>query len=223
MTKNNPENKILNSLQVKLCGFKRQEDIEFAAKFPIDFMGFIFYEKSPRNVDLNNIAAITKNIPQNIKKVAVIVDASNDEIAKIIKELKPNFLQLHGSESLKRTIEIKTLFQISIIKAFRISDENDLNKTKEFEDISDYFLFDAKVGDLKGGTGKSFDWNILKNFKTSKKWFLSGGINADNLLPAIKTSNAKMVDLSSAIEKEKGIKSKELIEEFMAKIAEIEF
>ncbi len=209
------------SLKIKLCGFKHKQDIDFASKFNISFMGFVFYKNSPRNVELEQISKIIKDIPTHIKKVAVTVDASNEELGKIIKVLKPDFLQLHGSESEKRTREIKDYFQIPIIKAFKISNKDDLDQIKFFEDVADYFLFDANAGDLKGGGGKSFDWNILKDLKTKKEWFLSGGINADNLSYAINTTNAKMVDLSSSIEEVKGIKSKSLIEKFMKIATEV--
>jgi len=208
------------SLQIKLCGFSEEDTINFASNFNINFIGFVFYNKSPRNVDINKIPQITKNIPQNIKKVAVIIDADNITISQIIAKLKPDFLQLHGDESLKRTKEIKELFKIPIIKAFRISSKKDMQQIKAFEEIADYFLFDAKINGQKGGTGKSFNWNILKELNTTKEWFLSGGINVDNFKEALKITNAKMIDLSSALEEVKGVKSKKLIEEFMTQIKE---
>lgn len=207
------------SLKVKLCGFSEKETIDFASQFNIDFMGFIFCPDSPRNIDLKNIAQITKNIPKNIKKVAVIVDESNEKIQQIINELKPDFLQLHGSENVSRVLEIKKLFKIPIIKAFRISTKDDLNQITDFEDVADYFLFDAKVTGYKGGSGQKFDWNILKDLKTQKEWFLSGGVNQNNLAEITQNFNIKMIDLSSAIEEVRGIKSKKLIKEFMNKIS----
>lgn len=212
---------MINSLQIKLCGFSEVDSIDFASQFSIDFIGFVFYPKSPRNVNISDLAQITKNIPKNIKKVAVLVDASDAQIAKIIQELKPNFLQLHGDETLERLQEIKKLFNIPIIKAFRIASKKDLEEVGSFENIADYFLFDAKTNDEKGGSGKNFDWNILKDLKTQKPWFLSGGINGDNLPEAIKISGAKMIDLSSALEEVKGIKSKRMIKQFIQKLEDL--
>jgi phosphoribosylanthranilate isomerase len=206
------------SPKVKLCGFSEEETINFAATFNIDFMGFVFYEHSPRNVDINNIAKITKNIPDSIKKVAVIVDADNSQIEQIIAQLKPDFLQLHGNETPSRAQEIKKLFNIEIIKAFGISSADDLTQIKDFEEIAQYYLFDAKVKGQKGGTSQTFDWTILKHLNTKKEWFLSGGINANNLQNALKETEAKIIDLSSAIEESGGVKSKKLIQAFMYRI-----
>lgn len=203
------------SLNIKLCGFKRKEDIDFACQFDIDFMGFVFYEKSPRNVDLGQIQEITKNIPNKIKKVAVTVNVTDLELEEIIQKLKPQLIQLHGEESAKRVQEIKEKFQLPIIKAFRISQKSDLDQIRDFENIADYFLFDAKIAGLKGGSGEVFDWNILKDFKINKKWFLSGGIDEKNLEDALNLTKAPIIDLSSAIEEEKGQKSSKLIENFM--------
>ena len=214
---------MINSLQIKLCGFREEETINFASKFPIDFLGFIFYKKSPRFVDIKDISQITKNIPAHIKKVAVTVDASDEELKSIIKELKPELLQLHGDEDLPRVKEIKKLFNLPIIKAFRIASKNDLTPIKDFEEIVDYFLFDTKAGNEKGGSGKSFDWNILKDLRTNKPWFLSGGIGHKNIAEALKISGAQIIDLSSSLESTKGVKSKELIQKFISKLEEVRF
>jgi phosphoribosylanthranilate isomerase len=206
-------------VKVKLCGFKELETIDLACCLRIDFMGFVFYDASPRNVDMSNIAEITKGIPENIKKVAVVVDASDELLVDIIRELKPDFLQLHGDEDLFRVKQIKEKFNLPIIKAFRISNKKDLTLTKEFEDVADYFLFDAKADELKGGSGKSFDWGVLKSLETKKEWFLSGGINSKNAEIALRKTGARMIDVSSALEEAKGIKSKKLIKEFVAAIS----
>lgn len=205
-------------LKVKLCGFKDKDLVDFAIGFDVDFLGFIFYEPSPRYVDIKEIPQIISNIPNNIKKVAVIVDASNEQIKQIISALKPDFLQLHGSETLSRVKEIKELFQIPIIKVFKVATRADLADIAKFEDVAEYFLFDTKISGHHGGSGKSFDWKILHDLETKKEWFLSGGIGLGNIDQIMQNSDIKMIDLSSAIEEERGIKSKKLIAEFMNKI-----
>ena len=131
-------------LKIKLCGFKDKELVDFACQFDIHFIGFVFYDGSVRNVDINNIAQIAQDIPNHIKKVAVLVDASDSKISQIITQLKPDFLQLHGGETLKRCQEIKEKFRIPIIKAFHIGHKEDLHKIVGFEDVAKYFLFDTK-------------------------------------------------------------------------------
>lgn len=211
------------SLKIKLCGFKDKETVDFACKFDINFIGFVFHDSSPRNVDINNIAKIVVDIPSHINKVAVIVDASNDRISEIVKELKPDYLQLHGDESVDRVKEIKNLFQIPIIKAFRVFNKKDLEQIEDFNDVADYFLFDAKADSQKGGTGQKFDWFLLHGFKSDKEWFLSGGINGGNLNSALHITNAKIVDLSSAIEEIRGVKSKKLIKNFVDTVKKLAF
>ncbi len=202
-------------VKIKLCGFKDKENIDFACEFNIDFIGFVFYAKSSRDVDLKNISHITQDIPKEIKKVAVIVNESDGKIAQIINLLKPDLLQLHGEESLSRVREIKNKFQLPIIKAFSISGAGDLKNIAEFEEYCHYFLFDYRDDINQGGSGKSFDWNILNKLNIQIDWFLSGGINKNNLAQALKQTNAKMIDLSSALEEERGQKSKKAIKDFM--------
>jgi phosphoribosylanthranilate isomerase len=203
------------SPKIKLCGFKDKEQIDFVCGFNIDFIGFVFYKKSPRNVDLQNISHITKDIPANIKKVAVIVNETDDKIAQIINLLKPDLLQLHGEENLERVKEIKNKFQLPIIKAIGISEIQDLENISKFEKYCQYFLFDYKDNTNNGGSGQSFDWSILDKLNINIDWFLSGGINKNNLAQALTQTNAKMIDLSSALEENRGQKSKKAIKDFM--------
>lgn len=202
------------AIKTKLCGFTTKETVDLAVANGVDFIGFVFCPTSPRNISPEKSGEISKNIPSKIKKVAVIVDAKNEEIQKIIHYLKPDFLQLHGEENVSRILEIKSIFKIPIIKAVKIVDEKDLAEVKIYEEVADLLMFDAH----KAGSGKTFDWRILQNLQTKKDWFLSGGLNAENILEAIKATNTKMVDLSSGIEEKRGIKSPQLIIKFLNKI-----
>lgn len=201
-------------IKTKLCGFTNLETTNLAVENGADFIGFVFCAKSPRNISPAQAGEITRAIPESVKKVAVIVDASDAEISKIIKYLEPDFLQLHGEETPERVLQIKSQFQIPIIKAFRIDDEQDLEQIKNYEEIADLFLFDTK----NAGSGQNFDWKILENLQTKKGWFLSGGLNIGNIEKALILTKAKMVDLSSGIEEIRGIKSAKLISDFMNKI-----
>lgn len=200
-------------INVKLCGFTTKETFDLAVKSGVDLIGFVFHSKSPRNILPEKAQEISQDIPKNIKKVAVVVDPSDDELKQIITNLNPDFLQIH-SDDYSRILQIKNHFKIPIIKAFQISNINDLNNIDKYNEVAEYFLFDAK----DHGSGKPFDWTILKNLKTTKKWFLSGGLNIENIENALNETNAKMIDLSSGIEEIRGIKSPKLITEFMNKI-----
>ncbi|MCE3254945.1 MAG: phosphoribosylanthranilate isomerase [Rickettsiaceae bacterium] len=205
------------TVKTKLCGFTDKENVDLAVASGADFIGFIFYPPSKRYISPQKAGEISVDVPANIKKVAITVEPSNEQIEQIIQHLKPDFLQLYKIDK-KRGLEIKKQFQIPIIKAFSISDKEDLKAVEDYNEIADYFLFDTKTKSV-GGSGKSFDWKILENFKTNKNWFLSGGLNINNIEEALEITGAKMIDLSSGIEEVHGIKSPKLIGEFMKKIA----
>jgi len=202
-------------MKVKLCGFTESKSLLAAVENKADFIGFVFYKKSPRNITFDHSFELAKLIPPHIQKVAVVVDPDFDLLRNICHSLQPQYFQLHGAENKERVLEIKTAFPyIKIIKAFSIKDKSDLEQSLDFVDLVDIFLFDSIVA----GSGKSFDFTILQNFSCTKEWFLSGGINIRNIEEALKITGAKMIDLSSGVEKERGIKSPEMIQEFMRKI-----
>ncbi len=202
-------------MKVKLCGFSEESSLQVAVAEKCDFLGFVFVEKSPRFISPKKAAAIATKVPTNIARVAVVVDADFDFISEIVKEFSPDFFQFHGSETVDFLEKFHQKFpKIKIIKAFRIHDSSDLKAAHDFENIADLFLFDGK----DAGSGKKFDWKILQNFSAKKDWFLSGGLNIENIDEALKTSGARMIDLSSGIEKIRGEKSPQLIKEFIKKI-----
>lgn len=206
-------------MKVKLCGFRDEESIKAAIAQKCDFLGFIFYDKSVRNISPKEARNITAQVPNNIAKVAVIVDAEFDFLQKIVDDFSPDFFQFHGLESVKYLEKARSKFpKIKIIKAFRIKEKSDLDVVNNYTDYADYFLFDSKVVGDVGGSGKSFDWNILRNFESQKEWFLSGGLNVNNIEEAINMTGAKMIDISSGIEEVKGEKSIALIKSFMTKM-----
>ena len=179
----------------------------------------IFYPKSPRNISIenaSNLQKISENL--NINGVGVFVNKNINELEEIIKNVKLKYVQLHGSED---ELYIKNLKKIGvkIIKSISISNKNDLKKINKYKSV-DYFLFDykPKKNELPGGNSKSFDWNILKNLKLNKPWFLSGGININNIQQILDDINPFGIDLSSGVEKELGIKDNHIINNFIEKL-----
>ncbi len=205
----------MRGIKIKLCGFSERNSVTSAIEAGCDFIGFVFYEKSPRFVTVETATALARKIPQQIAKVAVVVDPDFEFLTQISQNLSPDFFQFHGRENVNFLREVRKKFpHIKIIKAFRLNEAKDLDSVKNFEDVADIFLFDGQ----NPGSGKSFKWEILKNFHSKKDWFLSGGLNIDNLDEALKISGAKMIDISSGIEKSRGQKSPELIHELTSKI-----
>jgi len=204
----------------KICGIKNKKTLICCEKNKVDFFGMIFYEKSPRNISLNNAKTLTSLSEEfKIKPVGVFVDYNINDLKKIIISLNLKYIQLHGDEDQAYIDEIKNEFDLKIIKKISIKTTSDLNKINNFKYI-DYLLFDYKpdVNELPGGNSKSFDWNLLKGQKIQIPWFVSGGINQTNIKKIQNLLNPHGIDLSSGVEEFRGIKSNRKINNLFKKI-----
>ena len=202
-------------MKIKLCGFTEVKTIETAIDYGCNFIGVVFAKNSIRYVDPNSAKILSKKIPDSVGRVAVVVDETFENLQKINQNFQPNFFQLHGDEDIKYIENLKKIFpKISLIKAFSIFTKNDLNKIKNFDNHIDYFLLDNK----NPGSGEVFEWSLLQDFKSKKPYFLSGGININNIDEAIRIANPDFIDISSGIEEKRGIKSSKLIIEILKKI-----
>ena len=196
----------------KICGIKNEDTLICCEDNNVDFFGMIFYPKSPRNIsieDASNLQKKSENL--NINGVGVFVNKNINEIADIIKKVKLKYVQLHGSEDEEY---IKTLKRngVKVIKSIPISNRNDLRSISNYNS-SDYFLFDYKPmnNELPGGNAKTFNWKLLKNIEIEKPWFLSGGINIDNINNIKNHVIPYGIDISSGVEDNPGIKNNEKI------------
>ena len=184
---------------------KYPDNILELSRLAIDYMGFIFYEKSPRWVG-NLSPEILKTLPQNIQKVGVFVNPSETEILEKTEKYDLQVVQLHGSESPQCCRFIKN-HGIKIIKAFSINNETDLETINSYTEVCDYFLFDTKTPQY-GGSGQKFDWKILEKYTGKIPFFLSGGIGLEDI-PTIKQIQHKQlygIDLNSRLEVRPGLK-----------------
>jgi phosphoribosylanthranilate isomerase len=203
----------------KICGLKNKESLFCCEENNADFFGMIFYEKSPRNINLNDaktLIDISKEL--RIRPVGVFVDHEINDLKKIISSLGLNYVQLHGSEDQSYINEIKRQFDVKIIKKISINNSEDLNIINKFKNI-EYLLFDYKPvkNELPGGNSKSFDWNLLKGKEIKLPWFISGGINEENIKKIQNLLNPNGIDLSSGVEVSKGIKSNSKINNLFKK------
>tara|TARA_B100001029_G_scaffold84490_1_gene69397 strand:+ start:48 stop:680 length:633 start_codon:yes stop_codon:yes gene_type:complete len=193
----------------KICGLKNRESLICCEENKVDFFGMIFYEKSPRNINLKQAEALTNFSKElKIKPVGVFVDHNIKELKIIISSLNLKYIQLHGEENQSYIDEIKKQFNIKIIKKVSIKTADNFNKISKYKNI-DYLLFDYKPNknELPGGNSKSFDWELLKGQKIDLPWFISGGINQGNIKKIQNLLNPHGIDLSSGVEESKGIKS----------------
>jgi len=204
---------------IKICGIKNIDTLFCCERNRVNFFGMIFYKKSPRNILFEDAKILQKiSVNLNINGVGVFVNYNINELEEIIKNLKLQYVQLHGQEDEEYIKTIKKI-DVKIIKSISISKKDDLNKINKYKS-SDYFLFDYKPlqNELPGGNAKSFDWNILKYLETDKPWFLSGGINMNNIDEIANDINPFGIDLSSGVEKELGIKDNGIINNFIGKL-----
>ena len=204
---------------VKICGIKSKDTLLCCEKNNVNFFGMIFYPKSSRNILVNEakkLQFISKDL--KINGVGVFVDEELKKIIKIVEDLNLKFVQLHGNEDDEYIMKLKEL-KLNIIKKIAIKENKDLDKIKSYKH-ADMFLFDYKpeINELPGGNAKRFDWNIVKNIKIDKPWFLSGGINLDNIESIKSEIKPFGVDLSSGVEKKLGIKDNQIINNFIGKL-----
>ncbi len=197
--------------KVKICGMTDAATIQTAIDHKVDYLGFVFYQKSPRNLTPKQATLLTKNIPNHINKVAVIVNET-DQFIEYIKNDFDTF-QLHGDEDLNRVKELKKKYNKKIIKAIKVTDENSANAFKKFEDEVDMFLFDSPAMEKSA----KFNWKILQNLKITKPYLIAGSINIDNVDEVLKY-NPYGIDVSGGVEKNRGIKSNDKIIKFLDKV-----
>jgi len=211
------------SVSVKICGLRTLPALQTAIEAGATYIGFVFFDRSPRNITTEQAASLAREIPKPTIKTGVFVNPDNAQLSHILKHVPLDLIQLHGTESPDRLQEIKDLFRIPVMKAITISGPDDLTQAKRYDPIADMLLFDAKAtasckNSLPGGNGISFDWQLLKGIEWQIPWMLSGGLNIGNIQQAIRISGAKIVDISSGIEKHPGEKSLTKIREFMSKV-----
>ena len=198
-------------LIIKVCGMREEQNISDLEKLDIDWMGMIFWSGSKRYV-----SRPPSRLPQRVKKVGVFVDASLDDIRQHVSDYQLDIIQLHGHET---PAFLEALKPLTLIKAFNIADASDLQKTKAYEGVADYFLFDTK-GKIVGGNGEKFDWTVLTAYEGATPFLLSGGIGPDDVQKVKQFHHHKCIgiDLNSRFESAPGLKDIVQLQTFIKQI-----
>ncbi|WP_457798634.1 phosphoribosylanthranilate isomerase [Methylocystis sp. S23] len=205
------------STLVKICGLSSPETLLAAIAAGADMAGFVFFEKSPRHIDLETARTLGLMARGRVAKVALTVNASDEALEEIAEALAPELLQLHGAESPDRVRAVKARFKLPVIKAIGVATAADVEGAKAYEGVADILLFDAKPApdaSVPGGAGVSFDWDLLRNIG-AKSWMLSGGLDPENVAEALRRTCAPAVDVSSGVERERGVKDAGKIRAFV--------
>jgi len=206
-------------IEVKICGINSPQAADAAASAGADYAGLVFFPPSPRHVGYEQAASLAARLRNRCRIVAVLVDPSDAQIEAAVTAARPDFLQLHGRETPDRVGAVRERFGIPVMKAIAVADAADLAPITAFEAVANRLLFDAKApasASRPGGHGAAFDWQLLRGRKFSRPWLLSGGLTVENAARAVHACDAPGVDCSSAVETSPGVKSPQLIREFVA-------
>jgi phosphoribosylanthranilate isomerase len=209
------------TVQVKICGISTPEAMAAAVEGGAAFVGLVFFPPSPRAVTPAEAAALAAPVPPDVIKTGLLVDADDDTIAAILKEVPLDLLQLHGSESPARVAAVKARFGLPVMKVVKLHETGDLDAAQPFLAVADRLLFDAKppaamTKALPGGNAVAFDWTILAGTRWPLPWMLAGGLTPENVAEAVALSGAPAVDVSSGVEDAPGKKSVHKIKAFLA-------
>lgn len=204
---------------VKICGLNTAGGITAAAQAGARYIGFNFFEKSPRYVSIPQARELALSVPADICKVALFVDAANEQLDAITAAVPIDMLQLHGHETPERVIEVKKRYGLPVMKVIGVADASDLDAIDTYMRVSDQILIDAKPPKnavLPGGNGISFDWRLIAGRRWACPWMLAGGLTSENVTEAVQLTGATQVDVSSGVESAPGIKDMYKIAAFIA-------
>jgi phosphoribosylanthranilate isomerase len=209
---------MINGVLIKVCGMRETSNIREIERIGTDMIGFVFYPESPRYVE-----KAPEYLPQYVKRVGVFVNEKIETVQTTAIRFGLQYVQLHGEESPEycRLLRQST---IPVIKAFSISQEKDLQTVGMYEGLCDYYLFDTKCNEY-GGSGKSFDWNILSGYTGRTPFILSGGISIDSIeaWKSFKHPQLAGIDMNSRFEISPGIKDVKRIKEFLNKLSALTY
>lgn len=209
-------------VKLKICGMKLPENIQAVNGLKPDYLGFIFYRDSKRFVD-GLTPSFVKGLPTGVRKTGVFVNEELNRVAELAIMYGLNAVQLHGQEPVKYCIALKGLLAdagIILIKAFGVDEDFDFSSVNAYANVVDYFLFDTQTPD-HGGSGKTFNWSLLENYKLDKSYFLSGGIGPESVseLKQINDPRLYAIDVNSRFELAPGLKDIDKLKDFKYKLS----
>ncbi|AKO98134.1 Phosphoribosylanthranilate isomerase [Marinovum algicola DG 898] len=208
----------MNDVRTKICGLTRPQDVAAAAAAGANYLGFNFFPKSPRYLDIPSAGQLALDVPPGIAKVVLVVNPDNALLDAITGGMPLDMIQLHGQESPERVTEIKARYGLPVIKVLGVADAEDLPPLEAYGRVADQLLVDAKPpknAELPGGNGLTFDWRLIAGRRWPVPWMLAGGLTPDNVGDAIAMTGATQVDVASGVESAPGIKDAEKMAAFV--------
>ncbi len=206
-----------DTIRIKMCGLTQPADVAAAAASGTDYVGFVFFTRSPRHVTHDTAAALAAATPGGITKVALTVDADDAQLDALVAAVPLDMLQLHGSETPPRVSDIKARYGLPVMKAVGIAGPEDLPQIDRYAGVADQLLIDAKPpkdAPLPGGNALAFDWSLIAGRDWALPWMLAGGLTPGNAAEAVRRTGANQLDVSSGIESAPGVKDAALMRAF---------
>lgn len=211
------------TVAAKICGLSEPESLRAAVAGGARYVGFVFYPRSPRAIAPPMAAELARLLPTGVRSVGLFVDPDDEFLEHVTGQVPLDLIQLHGGETPRRIVEIKSRYALPVMKAIKIGGPEDLTAALEAAEVADRLLFDAKppakVSALPGGNGIAFDWTILAGRRWPRPWMLSGGLTVDNVAEAVRVTGATEVDVSSGVEDRPGHKDPALVRSFLSAVA----
>ena len=205
-------------MRVKICGITTSDSLKAAVAAGAGYIGFNFFDKSPRYLDIPSATALAQEVPPGVCKVGLWVNPTNAELDAMLTVTPIDMIQLHGCESVERVAEIKRIYGLPVMKVIGVSCADDIAEISKFEHVADQILLDAKPPKdavLPGGNGLAFDWRLIAGRRFATPWMLAGGLVPENVAEAVRLTGAQQVDVSSGVEASVGVKDDQLISDFI--------
>jgi phosphoribosylanthranilate isomerase len=206
------------TVSVKICGITTPQAAEAVLAAGADFGGLVFFPRSPRHISLDQARTLARIMRGRLKVVTLMVDPTDAEVSEVITAVNPDLVQLHGKETPARVAAIASLVRRPLIKAIAVADSADAAAAATYEEVADYYLFDAKADSAAtrpGGLGAAFDWQLLSGRSFKRPWGVAGGLSPDNVARAIRIAGPAFVDTSSGVEDAPGQKSRDKVVAFV--------
>ncbi len=207
-------------MKVKICGLTSAAAVAHAAQAGAAYIGFNFYPPSPRSLELDTARKLVQSAPVGLTRVALVVDAGDAFLDRLLAAVPVDMVQLHGDESPERVIAIRARTGLPVMKVVGVRDAGDVARIAEYEAVADQLLIDTKPpregdGFLPGGNALTFDWRLIAGRRWARPWMLAGGLTAANVAEAIRLTGAIQVDVSSGVESTRGVKDLDKISAFI--------
>ncbi len=205
-------------MRVKICGLSDAASLDASVEAGADYVGFVFFPRSPRNVSVELARDLAARVPSGVCRTGLFVDADDRQIGNVLDSVALDMIQLHGSESRERSRAIRRTFGLPVMKSLGISAKSDVERTGNWQDYVDQLLIDApqaKHMDRPGGQGIAFDWSLLADREWRLPWMLAGGLTRENIADAVRLTGATQLDVSSGVESAPGMKDCDRIRSFL--------